>query len=412
MRTREKKNAKKKTSKTRLLTSRESRQLRPSNVQPIRPTPQRAECAFSRFTCSARIARMPPWSSLVLVAGLIVAVLLLIYGAQTAMREVGGAEQLGSALLFESAVAAARSCPPAGPVYFSRKGEVSCPLHELDFPIQSANIELDPKIWSYLEVGFLVARGRAYGMDGRGACSAHPPFFRLRPALLSRRPRALLSTTAAAPLKWKMMVFPSSKDWISQSATVNNGNQMFENFLKVFFYQALHPTNGTQVPESPLIIDVGANIGIHTLFFGALGYRTHAFEPVKATYALLACSVASNENMHSIVRVNNFGLSDKLAVGQCFGVQEGNQGHAYVDKGNKCDPSLTTSMTTMDFYWNAVLRRERPFLIKADIEGYEPFFFRGATEMLKTAPPVHGREQFALRLLLYDYQACRLGHET
>ena len=58
----------------------------------------------------------------------------------------------------------------------------------------------------------------------------------------------------------------------------------------------------------PVVLDIGANIGNHTLAFATVAAQVHAFEPIPAIHALLSQNVAQNQ-LHNVV-VQNFALSD------------------------------------------------------------------------------------------------------
>ena len=63
--------------------------------------------------------------------------------------------------------------------------------------------------------------------------------------------------------------------------------------------------------KDPLILDIGANIGTHSLWFASLGYRTHSFEPLRRNVALLHCSVTATPEVQRYIRINNFGRGNK-----------------------------------------------------------------------------------------------------
>ena len=115
---------------------------------------------------------------------------------------------------------------------------------------------------------------------------------------------------------------------------------------------------GYNQPYNPLFVDVGANIGkhawcfnctsiqrlrrfmfpifsrctivfrvvcgvwvitgVHALFFGALGIRTHAFEPLQSNVQLLQCSAAANPKTTKSLIINDFGLADEDSDGACI----------------------------------------------------------------------------------------------
>lgn len=173
-----------------------------------------------------------------------------------------------------------------------------------------------------------------------------------------------------------------------------NGDQMFEAHIREEAYSWLRPTaaitksTGRRAPVDPLIIDAGANIGLHAVLFAALGFRVHAFEPLKRNFNLLKCSAAANkfENLH----LNHFGLGTEVSE-SCMEIYEGNQGGANIlpkEKQANCPEESKIRTRTLDEYWKTTLKKERAFLMKMDIQGFEPIAIAGGKEMFTEAPPM------------------------
>lgn len=190
------------------------------------------------------------------------------------------------------------------------------------------------------------------------------------------------------PTKYKMMLHhPEDDGIVSASFLRNHGNEGFENHNKQKYATKLRPSSGP-VPKDPLIVDIGANIGIHTLWFAAAGFRTHAFEPVVTNYALLHCSAMVNPPMHKNLWINHLGLSDSFKENVCMNFDRTNQGHAYIDdSANGCQDNSVT-LVTLDWYWERVLKKEQIYMMKIDVEGFEPVVFNGAPKMMARKPPM------------------------
>ena len=141
--------------------------------------------------------------------------------------------------------------------------------------------------------------------------------------------------------------------------------------------------------KRPLVLDIGANIGTHSLFFAALGASVHSFEPLKKNFALLHCSVVTSAHVHKNIRINNFGLGAKRQEA-CMVSEDKNMGGTHaeaMEQGGSCSPQNTASIRTLDWYWEAVLGKQRVFFLKADVEGFEPHILEGANTMFQEAPP-------------------------
>lgn len=112
--------------------------------------------------------------------------------------------------------------------------------------------------------------------------------------------------------------------WISRTIIESggNGDGAFEPWLRRQIYAWFRPTpnqtaiHGRKIPKDPLFLDIGGNIGLHSMFMAGLGIRTHAFEPLYNNFHLLSCSTVANR-FEKILYVNNFGLGAE-EVKQCM----------------------------------------------------------------------------------------------
>lgn len=135
------------------------------------------------------------------------------------------------------------------------------------------------------------------------------------------------------------------------------------------------------IKPGELVLDVGANIGNHTLFFaGACGARVLAFEPNPRAADLLRANIEANE-LEELVRVEEvaLGASERLGAIENIG-GENNLGAAKV----KIDDEGEITIRRLD----AMELPDRPALIKVDVEGMDLEVLKGAESTLRKHMPI------------------------
>ncbi|ONH30620.1 methyltransferase [Pseudofrankia asymbiotica] len=146
---------------------------------------------------------------------------------------------------------------------------------------------------------------------------------------------------------------------------------------------ALAPVFAAVLGPGDCCYDVGANIGVYTLWAAGLvrpSGQVHAFEPVPDTMAILEAMVRRN------------GLSQVRLESRAIGATVGEIGmRVYRDASGLSHPvtSLESAdrvapLTTLDAYTE---RHRPPDLIKIDVEGFEIDVLRGARNLLAAQSP-------------------------
>lgn len=145
---------------------------------------------------------------------------------------------------------------------------------------------------------------------------------------------------------------------------------------------SLAPVLDTVLERGDCFYDVGANIGIYTLWAAPKVGRdgqVHAFEPAPSTF----------EDLTRLVRLNDLSnvAAVPTAVGACSGIGylqtvAGASGLAHLTLDP--DNCLETALTTLDDYSG---RHRPPALVKIDVEGHELAVLQGATGLLGTHRP-------------------------
>lgn len=136
-----------------------------------------------------------------------------------------------------------------------------------------------------------------------------------------------------------------------------------------------------------LILDIGANIGNHALFFAPHAREVWAFEPNLRTAALLEVNAVLAPN----VRVFKLGLSDHAGTATLH-VPADNLGMATLQPGASGHPVACTLQRLDDL---PGLHANPVVLVKIDVEGHEAAALRGGLQMLQRDRPVVVFEQLA-----------------
>ena len=113
------------------------------------------------------------------------------------------------------------------------------------------------------------------------------------------------------------------------------------------------------------ILDVGANLGNHTIFFSQFSDEVHSFEPHPLTYRLLALNTEGLEN----VFLHPYGLSNIHQVSEA-GVPSGNFGGASLGQAATPDrPTVTMDLRSLDEM--EIFVDSSVSIVKLDVEGHE-----------------------------------------
>lgn len=161
------------------------------------------------------------------------------------------------------------------------------------------------------------------------------------------------------------------KDWIQKNIV---------NYADFYESRELEYLRENIIPRDSMILDIGANIGNHTVFFGKIckAKKIYCFEPVAETFDILSENVRLN-NLEDIVVLNNVALGDKTGNAKIKHFNPDNSGSTQVEASDDGNMKLARlddyEFQTVDF-------------IKIDVEGYEYNLLLGARETLKKHSPV------------------------
>lgn len=142
----------------------------------------------------------------------------------------------------------------------------------------------------------------------------------------------------------------------------------------------------TGLDRSKRVLDVGANIGNHTLFFAGEGFEhIHAFEPNPRTVRLLQF----NTERHSQVTVHAFGLSGHDATLEAM-IPLTNAGGASLEAGHQGAHAAGSERISFEVrrFDDLELAAQPVGLLKIDVEGHEPEALSGMMETLRRDTPL------------------------
>lgn len=172
----------------------------------------------------------------------------------------------------------------------------------------------------------------------------------------------------------QLVVF--SFDYVSTAINIDGAYEIDEldvlfGWLKIFMPQAMF--NGTA-------LDVGANIGNHSLYFSDYFTNVFSFEPQPLTFELLKL----NSRLAHNIKCFNFGLSSSEKK-ESFVVDKKNMGGSHiVSAGSSTGVSL--NLMTLDSLTEVIPSPVR--LIKIDVEGHEHEVLLGAKEVIMNNQPI------------------------
>ncbi len=165
------------------------------------------------------------------------------------------------------------------------------------------------------------------------------------------------------------------QDYIQRTIVTNRG------FYEANLLQRL--SDMAIVPAEGVIVDVGANIGNHTVFFGHFlePRRLYCFEPQQVAFSTLTRNIELNLE-HCDVRARQAMLGAETGMGGISRYQNWNQGGAEFEAAE----DGRTEMLRLD---EAVDPADIPdiALIKIDVERAQTEVLRGATGVLTEARP-------------------------
>ncbi len=140
--------------------------------------------------------------------------------------------------------------------------------------------------------------------------------------------------------------------------------------------------------EGRLVLDIGANIGNHSLAFAERAGEVLSFEPHPITFRLLEMNLAAVANAEAI----NLGASDQRKRVRAISPRANFGASAITERGVDGD-ELAFEFDVAPLDSIEQVRRQKVAMIKLDVEGHELQALEGARELLGRDRPIVVLEQ-------------------
>ncbi len=148
--------------------------------------------------------------------------------------------------------------------------------------------------------------------------------------------------------------------------------------------------NAGALPKDAVFVDVGANIGTHTVYANLTGHFSEfiCVEPDPANFELLAANIALN-GMTPRVSLVNSGAGEKDGELNLYRVDQNGGASSFVAHPNGRGKSATVTIKRLDDVLGGLgIAGDRIGLLWIDTEGFEPSVWRGMPALLETMPNV------------------------
>lgn len=180
----------------------------------------------------------------------------------------------------------------------------------------------------------------------------------------------------------------------------------YRNFLELDILTDIDP----HIPDNASILDIGANIGNHSLYWATQRNAKHivSFEPIESTFNVLKTNIDINGLSHKVT-LNNFALGE-------------NKGFASVDPASIVkDPSTVSLVETHGDDSNSGIQiesldsldlpLEQIDLMKVDVEGFEMSVLKGGKSTIEKHKPLIFIETFPENASAVDTFLTELGYK-
>lgn len=159
---------------------------------------------------------------------------------------------------------------------------------------------------------------------------------------------------------------------------------------KNYWDMMAHDIINKYLKDNATILDIGANIGSHTLYWAIErnAKKIYSFEPYDAVFEILNTNIKLNSLQDKVV-LHNIGLSDEICNASIDSIPEANLGSIKVHKR----PNGVVQLKTLD----SLKIKDKINLIKIDVEGHEVEVLKGGLKTIEKSRPLLVIESFNRR---------------
>ena len=163
----------------------------------------------------------------------------------------------------------------------------------------------------------------------------------------------------------------------------NNGGVDLEIFTDKNFEARILEFIRAQLSVNDVFVDIGANIGQHSLYASYLCGYVYAFEPIKRLYDQFCRSIFQNEILN--ITAYNYALGNEKKEMPIYSNEANMGGSSVLVKNNKNFFQNIKILRLDDIYDKIGITRAN--MIKIDVEGYELEVLLGAQNFIKKCQP-------------------------
>lgn len=136
--------------------------------------------------------------------------------------------------------------------------------------------------------------------------------------------------------------------------------------------------NALNIPDNSVYLDIGANVGLHSILYSKTAKEVHAFEPLRKNLEYF-------QKMVSINKIKNIKILP-CAVLDFEGLAKFEEGDSSATGKISRNGKIEVNVITLDKY----IKRSKisPDIMKIDVEGAEVSVLKGARNLIKIFKPL------------------------